>query len=192
MANSVHIFLEGNSDKKFFIDYVHLTFPEKSERIKTIDVGGKDKLHLAQNEFKKNTDNGGINLVIFDANGDYEKRKKELEAKKEELGIVFELFLLPNNKERGDFEDLLVAISNPKHKQIFGCFEEYQNCITKHNQTYTLPNKKAKVYAYLEALLPVAEKEKIHTGRRNYLNAEHWDLNHPFLNPLKEFLKKHL
>jgi hypothetical protein len=192
MDKSVQIFLEGNSDKKFFTDYIQFLFPEKSEKFIIIDVGGKNKLHLSKNEFKKNTDAGGINLVIFDADGDFENRKKELEAKKIELGLSFELFLLPNHNGIGDFEDLLVAVSNQKHKQIFNCFEEYQGCLTKHDQGYTLPNKKAKVYAYLEALLPVSENENIRIGKRDYLNAEHWDLNHPFLNPLKAFLEKYL
>ena len=58
----------------------------------------------------------------------------------------------------------------------------------------TVPAKKTKIYGYLEALLGASnkEKEKIKDKKRDYKNTKHWNLDSVYLNPLKEFLSKHL
>ena len=65
---------------------------------------------------QSNTDEGGVNLVIFDADtekneGGYDKRKEELLKRKEELGLEFELFLWPDNRSDGDVEVLMERIA---------------------------------------------------------------------------------
>ncbi len=135
------------------------------------------------NKFTENTDNDGINLVIFDADNNFTERKKEIEKKKEEFDIQFELFLFPNNQDSGDFEILLESISNKEHKCIFECFDKYQNCLSSKNTTYILPNRKARIFAFLETL-----GEETQPKKRNYCVEKCWDLNSAILNSLKIFL----
>ena len=84
-------------------------------------TGGYKKLSDEINirEMRINSDQGGVNLVIFDADKDVEARRKELEAIKEQYNVNFELFLLPNNKDKGALEDLLENIINPNNRPIF-------------------------------------------------------------------------
>ena len=78
---------------------------------------------------RQNTDMGGINLVIFDADEDTESRRAELLAIKEEFGVEFELFLLPNNKDVGALEDLLESKSHliSFESQDYGMTEIYNH-----------------------------------------------------------------
>jgi predicted GTPase len=118
MANTIKIFVEGIADVKFLRDYIsHITpnFGIVKETI--IDTGGwtsidsqKEKGESIQNQMRQNTDNGGINLVVFDADKDFGTRKQEIEAWKSKYNLAFELFLLPNNQDIGALEDLLEKI----------------------------------------------------------------------------------
>jgi hypothetical protein len=58
----------------------------------------------------------------------------------------------------------------------------------------TVPAKKSKIYAYLEALLGETreQKELIKDPKRNFSNVEHWDLDSVYLNGLKEWLGQFL
>ena len=49
---------------------------------------------------------------------------------------------------------------------------------------YVKPNKKAKIYAYCEAIGSEAKEDK-----RNYLNPLWWNLDNGALEPLKSFLR---
>ena len=77
------IIVEGDGDKKFFEDYYHHIFGEKAPKDsithpgKDGDTGGYQKLKSedAIGAMRQNTDMGGINLVIFDADEDTEFRR---------------------------------------------------------------------------------------------------------------------
>ena len=128
------IIVEGDADKKFFEDYYHHVFGEKAPKGsithpgKDGDTGGYQKLKSedAIGVMRQNTDMGGINLVIFDADEDTESRRAELLAIKEEFGVEFELFLLPNNKDVGALEDLLENIINPNNQPVMDCWQTYE------------------------------------------------------------------
>lgn len=187
----VKIFIEGGADKRFIEDYIfHIAKVEIKEDV--IGLGGKDTLEVDKTllEFQKNTDTGGTNLLIFDANGDFKTRQKELLDKQTKLNIKFELFLFPNNKDKGMLEDLLVQIINPKNNKIFECFDGYENCL-KGNPDFKIPALKTKVYAYVDTL-DKDDEGIANEKKRNYLNKDHWNLDHPSLNPLKDFLLKHI
>ena len=123
------IIVEGDADKKFFEDYYHHVFGEKAPKGslthpgKDGDTGGYQKLKSedAIGVMRQNTDMGGINLVIFDADEDIAARRGELLAIKKEFGVEFELFLLPNNKDVGALEDLLENINNPNNHPVMDC-----------------------------------------------------------------------
>ena len=202
------IIVEGDADKKVFEDYYHHICGEKAPKGsithpgKDGDTGGYQKLKSedAIGVMRQNTDMGGINLVIFDADEDTESRRAELLAIKEEFGVEFELFLLPNNKDVGALEDLLENIINPNNQPVMDCWQTYEEKLrevripSKTPPTLTIPAKKTKIYAYLETLLGKSRSQKklIKDSNRNYKNTQHWNLDAEYLEPLKEFLQKWL
>ena len=202
------IIVEGDADKKFFEDYYHHVFGEKAPKGsithpgKDGDTGGYQKLKSedAIGVMRQNTDMGGINLVIFDADEDTESRRAESLAIKDEFGVEFELFLLPNNKDVGALEDLLENIINPNNQPVMVCWQTYEEKLrevripSKTPPTLTIPAKKTKIYAYLETLLGKSRSQKklIKDANRNYKNTQHWNLDAEYLEPLKEFLQKWL
>ena len=202
------IIVEGDADKKFFEDYYHHIFGEKAPKGSIIhpgkdgDTGGYQKLKSedAIGVMRQNTDMGGINLVIFDADEDTEARRSELLVIKEEFGVEFELFLLPNDKDAGALEDLLENIINPNNQPVMECWQTYEEKLrevripSKTPPTLTIPAKKTKIYAYLETLLGKSRSQKklIKDANRNYKNTQHWNLDAEYLDPLKEFLQKWL
>ena len=209
MMKRFRIFVEGDADKKFLSDYYHHLFQEKASQNSIIhtgelekETGGYKKLTSEVNirEMCINSDQGGVNIVIFDADKDIEARRKELLSYKEEYGVEFELFLFPNNQDSGDLEDLLESIINPNNQSIFECWEHYeQELITldipdRTPPPLTTPAKKTKIYGYLEALLydSKSQKEQIKEVNRNYENTLHWNLDAVYLESLKEFFVEKL
>ena len=203
MMKRFRIFVEGDADKKFLCDYYHHLFHDKAPKNSIIHTGeleektgGYKKLTNEVNirEMRINSDQSGINLVIFDADEDIEARRAELLAIKKKFDVEFELFLIPNNKEAGALEDLLESIINPNNQSIFECWKHYeQELVTldipdRTPPPLTTPAKKTKIYGYLEALLFKNQKEQIKEKKRNYENALHWNLDAEYLEPLKKFL----
>lgn len=208
MMRRFQIIVEGDADKKFFDDYFHHIFGEKAPKGsithpgKDGNTGGYQKLKSedAIGAMRQNADLGGINLVIFDADEDIEFRRAELLAIKDEFGVEFELFLLPNDKDTGALEDLLENIINPNNQPVMDCWQTYEGELEKVRiparipPTLTIPAKKTKIYAYLETLLGTSKTQKklIKDANRNYENVLHWNLDAKYLEPLKEFLLKWL
>lgn len=202
------IIVEGDADKKFIKDYCHHLFqtvPPKDSIIHTGDLincitGGYKGLAKEINlqQMRMNSDQGGVNLVIFDADDDYAARWEELSSLKEKHEVEFELFLFPNNHDAGALEDMLENIINPKNSPIFNCWENYEKELAQLDiegrtpPPLTTPAKKTKIYGYLEALLLKTEKEKIKEKKRDYENILHWNLDAEYLGALKEFLMKNL
>ena len=195
------IIVEGEADKKFMEDYYHHLFQVSAPKNSIIHTGGYKKLadEVILRQMQMNTDQGGVNLVIFDADDDYKTRWEELSSLKEQYGVEFELFLFPNDQDTGALEDLLENI-NPNNSPILDCWENYEEELRKLEipgrtpPPLTTPAKKTKIYGYLEALLGESKKEKkmIKEKERNYKNASHWDLDAEYLEMLKEFLSENL
>jgi hypothetical protein len=209
------IFVEGN-DVKFLHDYVEYLFKtsldgekgkygniKKSDKI--IKTDGWTVLNSAVNkgenlrrQMKENMDEGGVNLIIFDADNHFEQRQKEILDWKSKYDLDFELFLFPNNKDAGTLEYLLETIINPQNTPIFDCWEDFEACLqTKNtctNNPLTIPAKKSKIYAYMETLHGEtdSEKEKVKDPNRDFKDANCWNLDAETLNPLKNFLQQHL
>ena len=207
MANNIKIFVEGIADGKFLKDYISYIKPGYEMSKETIiDTGGwthidsqKAKGEGIQNQMKQNTECGGTNLVIFDADKDFNTRKQEIESWKSKYKIDFELFLLPNNQDIGALEDLLEKIIIESNHPILDCWDKFESCIQSNasqamGRSLTIPAKKTKIYAYLEVLLGVTKKEKenIKESNRNYGDKGHWHLDSDFLGPLKAFLQRYI
>ncbi|OGC01711.1 hypothetical protein A2V82_14190 [candidate division KSB1 bacterium RBG_16_48_16] len=187
MNRKARLFVEGEADKKFIHDYISFLMQGSTNDLDIIRVGGWTEIPKTEPKFKENSNDNGVNLLILDADNNPPQRREQILNYKKNLGIEFELFLLPNNVESGSLESLLCEIINTDHQLIFDCFDSYQECL-KNNPAYQLPNLKSRIYAYLEALLAKNQSELLKDSKRNYKNTDHWNLEHPYLNPLKEFL----
>ena len=128
MRDRFLIVVEGIADETFIRQYLFHLFGQKVPDNFILRTNGKDNLKStsAINRMRSMTDQGGINLVIFDADNDFEVRKASILKWKEENGLEFELFLLPNNKDKGELEDLLENIINPNNRPILDCWEKYE------------------------------------------------------------------
>lgn len=202
MEKPIKIFVEGIADIRFIENYVDFLYGIKLSKNDVIETKGWNNLITQKgtgqayiNQMNINSDNGGVNLVIFDADTDTETRRSEILKWKQDNSLDFELFLFPNDKDTGALEDLLEQIINSKNSSIFDCWNDYEVClggskIEGRTEPLTTPAKKTKIYGYLEALLGKTRKEKdqIKEANRNYLNADHWNLSLEALNPLKDFL----
>ena len=195
------IFVEGR-DADFIEKYLLSLMGENAGRWEIIQTNGYTNLALIDQQFKENSDNGGINLIIFDAdfpetNGGFAARYEYIEEKIKELSISGEIFLFPNNKDDGDFELMLENVINEEHRCLLACFEGYENCIGRHcdekgNPKYITPNRKAKIYAYVESFKKSRKEREKFKNKKEYFfnNPNYWNLNSEYLNPLKEFLQK--
>jgi hypothetical protein len=199
----IKIFVEGKGDKIFLKAYIEFLLKEghlnATVSFEFIDLKGWTNIGTVNNTFIENSDFGGINLVILDADhpsnqGGYTKRLIDIEAIKSKNALIFDLFLFPNNETDGDFETLLEAIVNQKHNGLLKCFTAYEDCIAKHNLPdakviYNLPIRKSKIYSYIDAFPKSrSEKEKFKLGDYFFANPELWNLYSASLDPLKSFL----
>jgi len=195
----ITIFLETGS--KTTSEYVfiktlikHLGVEEKVSEI--VCVNGKDNLANSSNAFLANTLEGGINLIIFDADsptnkGGFAIREKDLRQQFDFLGIKADLFLFPNNTDDGDFEVLLESILRRDiHQRFFDCFEDYEKCL---GGNYIAPNRKGKLFTYISAQKELTHKQRSDLGKGEWLfdDDRFWDLDSPSLQPLKQFILDH-
>lgn len=202
MKKVFNIFVEGVADARFFKQYINHVFGEEiaDERIVTLKGWDNLKTEASAARMRSMSANGGVNLVIVDADKDFQARKDEIAKWQLENEVEFELFILPNNQDAGALEDLLENIINPNNRPILDCWEDYEEELVKLDipgrtpPPLTTPAKKTKIYGYLEALLgeSKSQKELIKEVNRNYEEALHWNLDAEYLQPLKEFLTKHL
>ncbi|MCH5310383.1 MAG: hypothetical protein J1E57_00215 [Prevotella sp.] len=192
------IVVEGIADEVFISQYFRHIFGNEVPDSCFVKTDGKDNRQTAMNRMREMSANGGINLVIFDADKDIDKRRTELLKWKKDENLDFELFLMPNDKDSGALEELLENIINPNNRPIMECWENYEKELVKLDipgrtpPPLTTPAKKTKIYGYLEALLKPSEKESIKERKRKYYNTLHWNFDDKYLEPLKEFLSKHL
>lgn len=201
----VKIFLETQSDRTpeyWFFKTLLKRLGIASDAYDIIAVGGKDKLFNATNTnlMAVNTLEGGRNVVIFDADsekncGGYSTRSDEILSERCRNSVDFELFLMPNNSEDGDFETMIASIARTNlHKDFFDCFTGYEMCIASHlgvdgTPRYETPNQKAKLYAYITSMkMSNTKRNKAKSGNWLFDNSEYWDIDSPTLEPLKSFL----
>ena len=187
----VQIFVEGDSDKKFIEDY--LTFIGSkaiSADIIVNGIGGITKLEISKPIFRTNHIEGIQNVLILDSDNLFSERKIEIEEFIQTLGFEMPFFLFPNHQHNGDLETLLENIIPADNQELFDCWDGYIQCLESKNKDYSTPNRKSKIYAYLEALLGKSRRQKkmIEENSRNYLELSHWNLNSTYLEPLKRFL----
>ena len=183
MSNQWQIFVEGPDDRAFLKGLLqHLNISNVNT---SIIGGGVAKLPNVANEIQRAYDAGKRIAIVLDANSDFASRCAEFEQQKESLKLPIDcFFLLPNNKNSGCLETLLKAMTVSTHRVVYDCFDQYKTCLRNLNTPYKLPNHKARIYAYCEAL-----GLETRASTRKYVNSPYWNLNTPDLEPLKEFLR---
>jgi len=186
------IFTESKSDIKFCTDYVneHFNVILAREDFYALEswAGYKGGGNLVA-EIRENFDEEKETILILDADNNFAQRLEEVTRDFQAYSIPIHLFLFPNNALNGSLETALCVIA--VEQDILRCFEGYEACI--HN--YESPVIKSKIFAYLDALLPSANKKNdkndlIQDAKRNYRNVAHWNLRHEYLNPLHNFLQR--
>lgn len=196
----IRIFVEGR-DAQFLEKYLVFLWGENRERWEILQTNGYTNLPLLDQKFKENTEQGGVNLIIFDADfpqngGGCDQRKKYLQEQLDNLSISADIFLFPNDREDGDFEVLLEHIVNEEHACLLKCFEGYEKCVAGHvnpdgSLKYISPNRKAKIYAYIESLKKSRKETERFKKQKDFFfdNPKYWNLETEYLSPLKNFLQ---
>lgn len=114
---------------------------------------------------------------------------------KTENRVEFELFLFPNNRDDGEFENLLQYMIVEEHKQIMDCYDKFENCMRSHktqdgNEKYKLPDIKSRYFTYINSMkLSKKRRDKI-SGNWLFDNTEYWNLEAEELNQLKDFIMR--
>ena len=192
----INIYLETgkkSTSEYVFIEALLKILDIKKSLFRIECVNGKDNLPNARNTFIANTENGGKNLIIFDADspqngGGFAKRKNELEETLKNIGVEADIFLFPNNRDDGDFETLISQLTQKeKHKRFFDCFEDYERCL---GTDYLSPNLKGKLFTYISAM-PMSKTKRDRLGQGQWLfeNNDYWNLESEALKPLKDYLE---
>ena len=160
----ITIYTEGKADKKFIEDLCKHIKPNKGIRVKASE-GISDLLRYSAQNIKQDAEKSSV-AVIVDANNDITDRKKELNKLQKESGVKFPYFLLPNNKDKGNLETLLLAVcKDPRPSE---CFTQYKKCIKDKKLPHS-PDKKAEIYAYCQT---IAGAEEAKETERNYTDKK--------------------
>lgn len=212
------IFCEGIGDQVFIADFIETHFPVKFERIQEskgaqsllirndsiqiIPIDGCKKIHnlVVKQLFTNNTELGGKNLLIFDAdftgingNNGYENCSTTIENLKnhDKYPIDFFHFLWPDNANDGLFENLLEKMIPNEKKSVVQCIESHLHCLTSLSTTQPIkvPGVKEKISTYLHLF---SQKTKLIDRR---YNSGFWRLDPnecAELQIFKDFLSAHL
>lgn len=176
------VYVEGGDDRAFLDSLLNRLDITNVE----IDLigGGVHHLRTIKPNLRKRRDAGNQIAVVLDANSDFSRRSDELLKCKDRFGLPIDrFFLLPNHSKPGSLETLLERMAVTSHRRIYECFDNYRSCLQHFDESYILPNPKARIYAYCEAL-----GENTRGSERDYSDPSHWNLDVPVLNPLKQFL----
>lgn len=208
----IKIFIEGkdkNVPESDFLCTLLNHIGVSSDEYEIVHTGGytnlldSDKTPFVE-VMRANTDVGGKNLVVFDADteknkGGFAKRKEELMKSQDDLKVSFELFLWPDDKHDGDVEVLMESIARKDlYPEFFDCFTKYEHCISQRKNEkgepyYSIPNRKGKLHTYFHALpISKTKKDKFGHGAWRWADQDIWNLDEKSLDPIKEFLSKYL
>lgn len=208
----IHIYIESGIKKtpkkttneyNFIEKFIEHHFPGKTPGKDYTVEGwdGKDRWKEFQPILQQITDKGDKNIIIFDADypttlGGFTTRNTLYESYKKLYSIDFSLFLWPNHADDGDFETMLEQITQPDHHRILRCFETFEKTIEGYNTepaspVYHTPNQKTKIYTYISTIIKTKEEERLFPdGFWAFDNKKYWDLDHPYLEPLRTYLTK--
>jgi hypothetical protein len=197
MFDKVRMICEGYADKRFLRDFIDIHYSviindevlNENNLIRNIGSWTnltKERVSITQVNSNYKT------LIFLDADDETTKEKNGLKKTKEFVDslmagwnwTLYDVFVLPNNeRETGSIEDLFENIINKHNEEIFTCWDDYENCIESYSK-YKIPAKKSKIYTYTECMNAL--------GNYDFKDTRLWDLNSPYLNPLKEFINNNI
>ena len=195
----IKIFIEAQkkqtSEYHFMDDFLGRTLGIPQEEYEIVPANGWTNLKNLSSALRLNKINGDKNLIIFDADrsdndGGFKKREKEITTILHEMKTDAQLFLFPNNRDDGTFEDLLKNIMvHENHERFFDCYNDYTACL---GEDYVHPNLKGEVFTYISSMktLPNKIRRSLGNGDWQFTNKEYWNLKSDYLFPLKEFILK--
>lgn len=173
---------------------------QENPHIEILISGGCTKIINLKSRFEFYRDAGYKILVIQDAdssikdpkNGGFKARQEYLGQFKKDFKLVFESFLLPDDKNDGDLETVLLEMVNKKK------FEPFINNYTSYSEGVKKFSKSKHAEELLEPKYQVFNYCQVYNGAkfsneklRDY-KTEYWDFECELLNPLKDFLRNHL
>lgn len=195
------IIVEGKYDVGFLDIYLQYLEIEKKD-YKFHEVGGNKNLENQLNKEAETDEDEKENLrikinkaleegekikIVFDVDDNYEKSLQNIKRQLgDELFSKCEIFLIPNNQDEGNLEDLFFRIV--KEKGILECLRRSRECIEKIDSkipNFEPPDKKAVVYAYAHMVGGTIRDGRIKL-KGDILDV--LDLNNEYLQPLKNFL----
>ena len=172
MSADFALFVEGINEELLFCVLLHRLGLSKFT-IEKID-GGVSKLASAKPRMDRRRNEGKRIAVVLDADQDAQATLNEFEAEKKRLDLpvdVDRVFLVPDNRSPGSIETILEAMAPERHRRIHECFTQYRECLKEISPAYDLPNPKARIFAYCEAV-GNGPKER----NRDFSVAAHWNL----------------
>lgn len=179
------VYVEGRSDAVLVDSLLsHMNVASISARCLG---GGHSKLKAAAPSIRRTYDAGKRIALLLDANASLASRRETVGKAIDGLNLPVDkdaVFFLPDDTRSGCLEDLLEEMAVSAHRPIYGCFDHYGDCLRGLDESYKLPSRKARVYAYCDALGIEAR-----SARREYADSKHWNMDAPALKPLKEFLR---
>lgn len=211
MRKKVRVYVEGVNEIVFLKNYLETvfnfkidyqakkdTFENDSVMGSFVATKGWGKINTAyyQKEFQNNRLLGITTLIILDADtvhndGGFGARKTQVEAI--QATIPFEYFLIPNGGGDGYLETLLSNIIVEEYRDALQCLSGQDECLRAANASIT--GKQLKVSpdkAADKALMNNFMSRLKNKGQNKFKDATIWNLNHAYLDPLKNFLQAHL
>ncbi|MDX1905809.1 MAG: DUF3226 domain-containing protein [Bacteroidia bacterium] len=188
MSSRVRIFVEGKTDKELLEAVLAGCFPHISTTVDIKPCGGLPGLSKQRPQLQENTDNGGINLIVFDADNNPEQRRQDLIQQLADMGQSCPIFLFPDNQSPGQQEALLREMATIS--DFFTCWDHFQQCLQHLNQAYHTDHHQM-VYAYEQVYL---EKDEMKGPRFQGSAARLWNItpNTPALKALCTFLSSYI
>jgi hypothetical protein len=204
LKKKIFILVEGVADIRIITELIVLMYrdirkpPKESnelildnDKIKVILKAIKGWTYIktleTQMDIKQKFEEGYTCLIILDAddsskdtNGGFEKRKLLLESIKVDNELKFEFFLLPDNMNNGDLEDILMESIPEDKKKILECIKNYRDCwnnnLSENQNRGRIINK------------TVINHYENYCKKSNTL----YNFNSEYFNPLKYFLDRHI
>ena len=209
----VHIYVEGKNDRVFLSSYLEVVLGLEIEVVGTKNqtyrfygenLEGQISIlktwtairdEFFQNQFVSNAEDEIKTILLLDADkptnqGGFMSRRAEVEAIK--TRIDFGYFLIPNHREDGYLETILRSILVEENQSLLDCIDANEDCLRTAADAL---EREINLFP-----LKSAEKAKLNYLRRllkdldngHYKDNSIWNLNHSYLEPLKEFLEEQL
>lgn len=199
------IFVEGKSDKLFIeavlLKYFGIDCEQEPNKSIVVSLEGKDK--LTKVELIDQPDlisaerivSNAKNLIIFDTDyeskgGGLDKRRKEYQKIAEEKSVDFRIYLLPNDSDEGELENLVKTCFKKEFEFFDVCWGDMIDCLSRHKDlTLNLPNIDGYIHSYVDLMQQYKQIEyENKKSKINFSDEGLWNLNTDTNKDLKKLV----